>query len=74
VEEDKPQTRIDNDMMGTALGIKSFSDKPTHGEKPSQDDPFANNIIINKGETKTKGFTVEFSKKYISINKSTFDL
>lgn len=61
VEEDKPQSNA-NDFMGNALGIKSFSDKPTHGEKASED-PFANNIVINKAETKTKGFTVEFSKK-----------
>jgi len=45
------------------LATRSHSDKPTHGEKEKEsDDPFANNIVINKAETKTKGFTVEFSK------------
>jgi ADP-ribosylation factor GTPase-activating protein 2/3 len=65
-EEEKLQIKAHNDLIANTLQVKSFSDKPRHGEKES-DDPFANNIIINKGETKTKGFTVEFSK-----NKSNF--
>jgi len=64
-EEEKPKKEIYN-LQPHSLTVKSFSDKPRHGES-SSDDPFANNIIINKGETKTKGFTVEFSK-----NKSAF--
>jgi len=66
VEEDRPQPQIKahNDLIGNALTAKSFSDKPTHGEKEKDsDDPFSNNIVINKGQTKTKGFTVEFNKK-----------
>jgi len=64
-EEDQPKKTV-SDVQTHNLAVKSFSDKPRHGES-SSDDPFANNIIINKGETKTKGFTVEFSK-----NKSNF--
>jgi len=60
VEEEKPQSEH-GDMMSNVLTTKSFSDKPTHGEKAT-DDPFLGNIMINKGQTKTKGFTVEFNK------------
>jgi len=62
VEEEKTQPEQSHHLSG-----KSHSDKPTHGEKANADDPFANNIVINKAETKTKGFTVEFNK-----NKPTF--
>ena len=55
-EEEKTQPEQNHFVTG-----KSHSDKPTHGEKAA-DDPFANNIVINKAETKTKGFTVEFNK------------
>jgi len=61
VEENKPYHPQHDNMLGHQLGFKSFSDKPTHGEKAS-DDPFANNITISKDQTKTKGFTVEFNK------------
>lgn len=51
------------DVQGNALHMKSYSDKPTHGEKANSDDPFANNIVLNKDQVKTKGFAVEFTKK-----------
>jgi len=64
--EDNKSVSDHGDVAGNTLTIKSYSDKPTHGEKAS-DDPFANNIVLNKDQVKTKGFAVEFTK-----NKPTF--
>jgi len=61
VEEHK-QAETKTSTENHFISSKSSSDKAKHGEKANEDDPFANNIVLNKEATKTKGFTVEFNK------------
>jgi ADP-ribosylation factor GTPase-activating protein 2/3 len=61
-DEEQKQTEPKTPTETHFIGHKSQSDKAKHGEKANEDDPFANNIVLNKEGTKTKGFTVEFNK------------